>query len=338
MKADVVFYSKLTDALCKMGLVESSTILLDEMMKEESQLGSSQLPVLEDGVHNKDKDERDDKIIKIFKQLAHGKSGCEKWDTRGKQDFLCVLGVFQKMHGMEIKPNVVTFSVILNACSCCSSFEEALLLLDELCLFDNQVHGVAYGLLMGCNENVWLQALSLFDVVKQMDTSAASAFYNALTDMLWHFGQLLSGAQLVVLEGKCRQVWKNTWSESCLDLHLMSSGAARVMVHAWLLNIRSIVFEGHELPKLLSILTGWGKHRKVVGDGALKRAIEAQLTSIGAPFQIAKCNIGRFISTGAMVSAWLRESSTLKVLVLQDDRSNQAGARFIIPNLQPLPI
>lgn len=31
----------------------------------------------------------------------------------------------------------------------------------------------------------------------------------------------------------------------------MSSGAARAMVHAWLLNIRSIVFEGHELPKLL---------------------------------------------------------------------------------------
>ena len=54
-----------------------------------------------------------------------------------------------------------------------------------------------------------------------------------------------------MLEGKRRQVWENVWSESCLDLHLMSSGAARAMVHAWLLNIRSIVFEGHELPKLL---------------------------------------------------------------------------------------
>ncbi|CAA3020789.1 pentatricopeptide repeat-containing At2g31400, chloroplastic, partial [Olea europaea subsp. europaea] len=47
-----------------------------------------------------------------------------------------------------------------------------------------------------------------------------------------------------------------------------------------------------------SILTGWGKHNKVVGDGALKRAIEAQLTSIDAPFQIAKCNIGRFNQQG----------------------------------------
>lgn len=59
------------------------------------------------------------------------------------------------------------------------------------------------------------------------------------------------GAQLVVLEGKRSEVWENTWSTSCLDLHLMSSGAACAMVHAWLLSIRSIVFEGHELPKML---------------------------------------------------------------------------------------
>lgn len=43
---------------------------------------------------------------------------------------------------------------------------------------------------MGYRENVWVQAQSLFDEVKQMDSSTASAFYNALTDMLWHFGQV----------------------------------------------------------------------------------------------------------------------------------------------------
>lgn len=64
------------------------------------------------------------------------------------------------------------------------------MLLEELRLFDNQVYGVAHGLLMGCRENIWVQALSLFDEVKQMDSSTASAFYNALTDMLWHFGQV----------------------------------------------------------------------------------------------------------------------------------------------------
>lgn len=68
------------------------------------------------------------------------------------------------------------------------------MLLEELRLFDNQVYGVAHGLLMGQRENVWMQALSLFDEVKQMDSSTASAFYNALTDMLWHFGQVWRSA------------------------------------------------------------------------------------------------------------------------------------------------
>ena len=66
-----------------------------------------------------------------------------------------------------------------------------------------------------------------------------------------HYFSQKRGAQLVVLEGKRRQVWENVWSESCIDLHLMSSGAARAMLHAWLLDVRSIVFEGHEVPKLL---------------------------------------------------------------------------------------
>ncbi|WCJ22341.1 Pentatricopeptide repeat-containing protein GUN1 chloroplastic [Euphorbia peplus] len=357
LRADVVLYSALIDALCKNGLVETAVTLLDEMTKEgirpnvvtynsiidafgrsrtslllvndadetsSSQIKSSVCKATESGTI----DRHDNAIIKIFGQLASEKSG--QANNKDQQEVSCILGLFQKMHELEIKPNVVTFSAILNACSRCDSFEDASVLLEELRLFDNQVYGVTHGLLMGYRENVWGQAQSLFDEVNSMDSSTASAFYNALTDMLWHFGQK-QGAQLVVLEGRRRQVWENVWTESCLDLHLMSSGAARAMVHAWLLNIRSIVFEGHELPKLLSILTGWGKHSKVVGDSALRRGVEALLNGIGAPFKLAKCNIGRFISTGPVVAAWLRESGTLKVLVLNDERrtrSQRENVRF----------
>ncbi|KAJ0113649.1 hypothetical protein Patl1_00859 [Pistacia atlantica] len=373
LKADVVLYSALIDALCKNGLVESAVSLLDEMTKEGIRpnvvtynciidaFGRS--AIAESPVEDGDRDielkkessnlnkvltmddkegqlvgRADNQIIQFFGQLAAEKAGQAKKENRCRQEILCILSVFQKMHELQIKPNVVTFSAILNACSRCNSFEDASMLLEELRLFDNQVYGVAHGLLMGCRENVWVQALSLFDEVKQMDSSTASAFYNALTDMLWHFGQK-RGAQLVVLEGKRRQVWENVWSDSCLDLHLMSSGAARAMVHAWLLNIRAVVFEGHELPKLLSILTGWGKHSKVVGDGAVRRAIEGLLTGMGAPFWVARCNLGRFISTGPMVAAWLRESGTMKVLVLHDDRTHSENSRFDkIPDLQTLPL
>lgn len=88
---------------------------------------------------------------------------------------------------------------------------------------------------------------------------------------------------------------------------------------------------------LISILTGWGKHSKVVGDGTLRRSIEALLNSIGAPFRVAECNLGRFISKGSVVGAWLRESGTLNVLVLHDDRTESESSKCnIASNLQAL--
>uniref|UniRef100_A0A2P2KX66 Smr domain-containing protein n=1 Tax=Rhizophora mucronata TaxID=61149 RepID=A0A2P2KX66_RHIMU len=369
LKADVVLYTALIDALCKNGLVESAMSLLEEMIKEGirpnvvpynsiidafgrsgtmehvidngSEANKLKIEILSSSVDKQVKKidvagEEDNRIIQIFGQLTSEQASHTK--NRGKQEILCILDIFQKLHELKIKPNVITFSAILNACSRCNSFEDASMLLEELRLFDNQVYGVAHGLLMGYRENVWGQAQALFDEVDLMDPSTASAFYNALTDVLWHFGQR-QGAQLVVLEGRRRQVWESAWSNSCLDLHLMSSGAARAMLHAWLLNIRSIVFEGHELPKLLSILTGWGKHSKVVGNSALRQAIQALLTGMGAPFRLAKCNLGRFISTGSVVAAWLRESGTLNVLVLHDDRSHSEKVTFDqISKLQMLPL
>ncbi|CAN0904064.1 Pentatricopeptide repeat-containing protein GUN1, chloroplastic [Linum grandiflorum] len=356
-EADVVLYSALINVLCVNGFVETAVALLNEMTKagtrpnvvtynsiingfvlsfdseslasdageanELMQLGTLQPITIQEVTQGKMMEKGDNKIMKIFSQLAAEKTGLSK--NGGRNELLCILGLFRKMHELKIRPNVVTFSAILNACSRCNSFEDASALLEELRTFDNEIYGVTHGLLMGYRGNAWLQALSLFDQMKSLDTPTASAFYNALTDVLWHFGQK-RGAQLVVLEGKRRQVWETMWSDSCLDLHLMSSGAARAMVHTWLLDIRSIVFEGRELPKCLNILTGWGKHSKVVGNSALKRAVEGLLTQMGAPFQLEKCNLGRFTSSGAVVSAWLREPNALKVLVLNDARARESSA------------
>ncbi|XP_061344222.1 pentatricopeptide repeat-containing protein GUN1, chloroplastic [Gastrolobium bilobum] len=367
LEVDVVFYSALIDALCKNGLVESSMMLLDVMTEKgirpnvvtynsiidafgqslalecgvntslganEYQIEPSSSMLIEGTFQDQVSDKEDDRILMMFEQLAAENAGLIKKDKRDRQDKFCILWLFRKMHNMEIKPNVVTFSAILNACSHCNSFEDASKILDELRVFDNQVYGVAHGLLMGFRENTWFQAQSLFDEIKRMDSSTASAFYNALTDMLWHFGQK-RGAQLVVLEGRRRNVWNGDWSDSCLDLHLMSCGAACAMVHAWLLNIRSVVSEGYELPKILNILTGWGKHSKVVGNGTLRRAVETLLDGMGAPFRIAECNLGRFMSPGYVVASWLKESSTLNVLVLHDQISNseRAGRVYNLPAL-----
>ncbi|CAN6301553.1 unnamed protein product, partial [Urochloa humidicola] len=144
------------------------------------------------------------------------------------------------------------------------------------------------------------------------------------------------GAQQVVLEGVNRRVWQNTWNEFCLDLHLMSCGAAQAMVHAWLLNVRSIVFEGRAMPEFLSILTGWGKHSKVAGSSTLRRVIEALLLSIGAPFQVERFNIGRFVLPSAVVAAWMRESGTINILLLRNERVQHVNPSNLLPRLQAL--
>jgi pentatricopeptide repeat protein len=149
LKADVVLYSALIDALCKNGLVESAVSLLDEMTKEgirpnvvtynsiidafgrsaaieclvdtaagtgERHTEPASQMVFEDAIESEVGDQEDSRIMKMFGQLAAEKAGHLKKDKRVRQEILCILGVFQKMHQLEIKPNVVTFSAILNAC------------------------------------------------------------------------------------------------------------------------------------------------------------------------------------------------------------------------------
>ncbi|MQL78539.1 hypothetical protein Taro_010972 [Colocasia esculenta] len=346
LKADVVLYSSLIDTLCKNGLVESAVWLLNEMIRVgirpnvvtfNSIIDAFGKSTLVDGVDvgsEKEVEEARKQIVRAFGQLASSEGSIMEVAKRSSQELVCILGLFRRMHFLGIKPNVVTFSAILNACSRCNSFEDASALLDQLRSFDNHVYGVAHGLLMG-SRDAWVQARLLFDQLKRMDSSTAAGFYNALTDMLWHFGQR-RGTQLVVFEGRRRNVWENTWSDSCLDLHLMSSGAAQAMVHAWLLDIRSTVFEGRELPDLLSILTGWGKHSKVAGASTVRRAVGLLLASIGSPFHAERFNMGRFVSQGAKVSAWLRESGTLDMLTLRDGRCQPGSAYGLLYDLQAM--
>jgi len=188
-------------------------------------------------------------------------------------------------------------------------------------LFDSRVYGVAHGLLMGSRQHVWGEAEGLFDEIARMDYATGAAFYNALTDVLWHFGQR-EGAQKVVVAAQRRQVWDNPFwlseQQYSLDLHLMSVGAAQAMIHVWLLDLRALLWEGHDLPHVLSILTGWGKHSKVAGDSTLKRAVESHMLEIGAPFHVGKYNEGRFVCAGHVVRAWLQDPRTLDLLILRD--------------------
>eukprot|EP00850_Spirogloea_muscicola_P022698 SM000307S11695 [mRNA] locus=s307:21016:26353:- [translate_table: standard] len=253
-------------------------------------------------------------------------------DANGKRgDMLAAVRMFREMKDAGVKPNVVTFSAILSACSRCGTWEEASSLLEEMRHADWQVYGVAYGLLMGtvswgkANSPALEQTERLFDSISCLDRSTGTAFYNALTDLLWHFGQRY-GAGKVLAAAQRRKVYANaTWSsqqEAGLDLHLLSVGAALAMLHAWLLDLHALTVEGREVPRLLSILTGWGKHSKVLGDSTVKRAVEELLAAAASPFHVAKYNEGRIVSSGSAATVWLTAPGTLHFLTLSDARGS----------------
>ncbi|XP_024378639.1 uncharacterized protein [Physcomitrium patens] len=339
LKPDVVLYSSLIDSCCKCGLVEDAVVLLQEMTQAGIQPNIVTYNSLIDAYG------RYGQADKLEAVKANMPNSVQKIGERSMEvvrkpppsqqnasdhtGVLAAVSVFHEMQQFGLKPNVVTFSAILNACSRCASLQEASVLLEQMRFFDGWVYGIAHGLLMGLREQVWVEAQRLFDEISRMDYATGAAFYNALTDVLWHFGQR-QGAQEVVVAAKRRQVWENAWWRSeqqfCLDLHLMSVGAAQAMLHVWLLDLRALVWDGHALPRVLSILTGWGKHSKVAGVSTVKRAVELRLQEIKAPFQVGRYNEGRLVCAGHIVREWLGDPRTSKLLMLQD--------AIVKPNLQ----
>jgi hypothetical protein len=63
-----------------------------------------------------------------------------------------------------------------------------------------------------------------------------------------------------------------------------------------------------------------------MGDGTLKKAVEALLNGIGSPFRIAEGNLGRFVSPGDLVATWLRQPGVFNLLVLSDVLNNPQAA------------
>ncbi|CAI8595936.1 unnamed protein product [Vicia faba] len=163
IKPNVVTFSSIIDACQQLPALEYGVNGSSQAIEYPNEQSSTML--IGGAFQNKP---GEDRILEMFQQLASEKAGHVKKLRRGRQDLHCIFWLFQKMHELHIKPNVVTFSAILNACSRCNSYDDAAKLLDTLPLFDSQVYEVTHGLLMGYREQVWFTAQTLFNELMRM--------------------------------------------------------------------------------------------------------------------------------------------------------------------------
>ena len=95
------------------------------------------------------------------------------------------------------------------------------------------------------------------------------------------------------------------WS---LYLKGLSLGAALTALHAWINDLTKALESGEELPPLLGINTGHGKHK--YSDKGLAAVFESHLKELNAPFHEAPDKVGWFLTTKVAAQSWLESRSS----------------------------
>ena len=106
-------------------------------------------------------------------------------------------------------------------------------------------------------------------------------------------------------EAAAAGLYDNVWQGvHRLDLHEMTATAAVAAVVVWLSAVE--VAAPSSVPETMTVVTGWGKHSKLVGQSPMKAAVVGWLEEHQAPFRPVPNNPGAMQADGPAVAEWLR--------------------------------
>ncbi|KAG7019368.1 Pentatricopeptide repeat-containing protein, chloroplastic, partial [Cucurbita argyrosperma subsp. argyrosperma] len=147
------------------------------------------------------------------------------------------------------------------------------------------------------------EASELFSVVSD---DVRKAYCNCLIDLCVNLDLLDKACELLDL-GLSVQIYTDLQSRSptqwSLYLKGLSLGAALTALHVWINDLTKELKSGEELPPLLGINTGHGKHK--YSDKGLSSVFESHLKELNAPFHEAPEKVGWFLTTKVAAKSWL---------------------------------
>ncbi|KAL7103111.1 hypothetical protein ACP275_08G161000 [Erythranthe tilingii] len=132
------------------------------------------------------------------------------------------------------------------------------------------------------------------------------AYCNCLIDLCVNLNQLGRACELLEL-GLVLEIYTDIMSKTptqwSLHLKSLSLGAALTALHIWMNDLSRAIENGEELPSLLGINTGHGKHK--FSEKGLAGVFEDHLKELNAPFHEAPDKIGWFLTTKVAATSWL---------------------------------
>ncbi|KAK7363855.1 hypothetical protein VNO77_06014 [Canavalia gladiata] len=147
------------------------------------------------------------------------------------------------------------------------------------------------------------EASELFNSIAE---EVKRSFCNSLIDLCVNLNLLDRACELLDL-GLTLEIYTDIQSKSqtqwSLHLKSLSVGAALTALHVWINDLSKALESGEDLPPLLGINTGHGKHR--YSDKGLASVVESHLRELNAPFHESPDKAGWFLTTQAAAKSWL---------------------------------
>ncbi|GAV59855.1 PPR domain-containing protein/PPR_1 domain-containing protein/PPR_2 domain-containing protein/PPR_3 domain-containing protein [Cephalotus follicularis] len=165
---------------------------------------------------------------------------------------------------------------------------------------------------LGSEGNFKEEASELFDSIS---ADVKKAYCNCLIDLCVNLNLLDCACELLDL-GLKLGIYKDIQSRSptqwSLHLKSLSLGAALTALHVWINDLSKALISGEELPPLLGINTGHGKHK--FSEKGLAVIFESHLKELNAPFHEAPDKVGWFLTTKTAAKSWLDSRSSPELL------------------------